>query len=80
MIHISNSLAAHQINRMFKLGETGNNKHKRLKGADIMDERELRTLIEKVNQLTPEGSDKMQKVEYMMDFGSVAVMINVSLN
>jgi hypothetical protein len=48
--------------------------------ALIMDERELRTLIEKVNQMGPEGEDKMQKVEYMMDFGSVAVMINVSLN
>ena len=48
--------------------------------AQIMDERELRTLIEKVNQLEPEGESKMQKVEYMMDFGSVAVMINVSLN
>ncbi|MEK6557772.1 MAG: hypothetical protein AABZ14_05690 [Candidatus Margulisiibacteriota bacterium] len=45
-----------------------------------MDERELRTLIEKVNQLSPEGSEKSQKVEYMMDFGSVAVLINVSLN
>ncbi len=50
------------------------------RGAPIMDERELRTLIEKVNQLGPEGEEKMQKVEYMMDFGSVAVMINVSLN
>lgn len=49
-------------------------------GEYKMDERELRTLIEKVNQLGPEGEDKMQKVEYMMDFGSVAVMINVSLN
>jgi len=45
-----------------------------------MDERELRTLIEKVNELTPEGSGNIQKVEYMMDFGSVAVMINLSLN
>ncbi|MDD5457219.1 MAG: hypothetical protein PHV30_09315 [Candidatus Margulisbacteria bacterium] len=45
-----------------------------------MDEKELRTLIEKVNQLTPEGEEKLQKIEYMMDFGSVAVLINVSLN
>jgi len=45
-----------------------------------MDEKELRTIIEKVNQLAPEGDDKIQKIEYMMDFGSVAVLINVSLN
>ena len=45
-----------------------------------MDEKELRTLIERVNELTTEGEDKSQKLEYMMDFGSVAVLINVSLN
>lgn len=45
-----------------------------------MDERELRTLIEKVNELHPETDERIQKLEYMMDFGSVAVLINMSLN
>ena len=51
-----------------------------MRGEAIMDERELRTLIEKVNELAPAGEEKLQKIEYMMDFGSVAVLVNLSLN
>ncbi|MDD4526865.1 MAG: hypothetical protein PHF25_02370 [Candidatus Margulisbacteria bacterium] len=45
-----------------------------------MDEKQLRTIIDQVNQLGGGEAEKSQKVEYMMDFGSVAVMVNMSLN
>lgn len=45
-----------------------------------MDEKQLRTIIDQVNQLGGDDLEKLQKVEYMMDFGSVAVMVNMSLN
>ncbi len=45
-----------------------------------MDEKQLRTIIDQVNQNSFGEEEKVQKVEYMMDFGSVAVMVNMSLN
>jgi hypothetical protein len=45
-----------------------------------MDEEQLRTIIEQVNSLGDAKIDSNQKMEYMMDFGSVAVMVNMSLN
>ncbi|GEM_PF-2814452 len=45
-----------------------------------MDEKQLRTIIDQVNELGTGEQEQSQKVEYMMDFGSVAVMVNMSLN
>jgi hypothetical protein len=45
-----------------------------------MDERELRTIIEKINETDPKTEEQIKKIEYMMDFGSVAVLVNMSLN
>lgn len=45
-----------------------------------MDERELKTIIDRINEFSTEEKEKLQKMEYMMDFGSVAVLVNVSLN
>jgi division protein CdvB (Snf7/Vps24/ESCRT-III family) len=45
-----------------------------------MDENQLRTIIDQVNQMGGDDKEMPQKIEYMMDFGSVAVMVNMSLN
>jgi hypothetical protein len=45
-----------------------------------MTEQELKTLIEKAGEDAAQEEQKVKKIEYMMDFGSVAIMVNVSLN
>jgi hypothetical protein len=46
-----------------------------------MTEQELKSLIEKAGEeASLREENKIQKLEYMMDFGSVSIMVNVSLN
>ncbi len=45
-----------------------------------MDNDELRLLVERVNEMTPEHERKDHKFEYMLDFGSTGVLLNVSIN
>ncbi len=46
-----------------------------------MTENELKTLIEKAGREASASKEThIKKLEYMMDFGNVAVMVNVSLN
>lgn len=44
-----------------------------------MEEQELKMLIDKVRDRIEQEVD-VKKIEYMMDFGSVSVMVNVSYN
>lgn len=44
-----------------------------------MEEQELKMLIDKVKDKI-EKDVNVKKLEYMMDFGSVSVMVNVSYN
>jgi len=46
-----------------------------------MTEQELKSLIEMAgDQASTLEGDRVKKLEYMMDFGSVSIMVNVSLN
>lgn len=45
-----------------------------------MDDQQIRTIIESLGETGPLKEDSLKKVEYMMDFGSVAVLVNMSLN
>jgi len=45
-----------------------------------MEEQELKMLIDKVKDKILQREVNVKKIEYMMDFGTVSVMVNASYN